>query len=468
MTPLAKASGLLGNGAFSVDAHRPHPGLESASQDVPSRVLVSVQGQAAVRADVLPDSEFLVNVRAACRTLLASTPRIHSRHRDTGSFSLVSQDRQEATPCGVRDCPAEPVVPDHSANVQAFHRDQTVATDQVQRSFVMMFTPLVGDVSMKNTDGLDGLASIRSALPLATHGTLSAPQRREFLFEEARVLDDFSVRGGEEVFESNVDAHGGQRTRFGVDFSDVAGQDDEPLVALALNRGRLDAALNGPVDLTPDHPDVLHAESVSIQSDPVAVGRKFDTVEAILGFEARIAWLLSGLHATKKCDKRLVESAHRGLSGGEVETGEVGVIRAQVLELGRLVAVLHRMTVLPIEVAALFEAEVVESAVRFKHDAELALLVSVREKTELEGAAHLLDALRLSIDDKVTDNLGPGTMTFLRLALHPLQQVGIKVNTNRDFLFHSLTMCPFGAHINNKERRAAIPLPTEVGSPLAA
>ena len=182
MTPSAKADGFLGNGALPVGSHRPHPGLvESASQDVPGRVLVSVQGQAAVRADVLPNGEVLSDLFAARAASLRSSPRIHSHHRDTGSFSLVSQDRQEAAPSGILDCPAEPVVPDHSANVQAFHRDQTVATDQVQSSFMMMLTPLVGDVGMKNTNDLGGLAPIRAALLLATDGALGSTQRGKFI-----------------------------------------------------------------------------------------------------------------------------------------------------------------------------------------------------------------------------------------------------------------------------------------------
>lgn len=390
MTPLAKASGFLGNGALPVDAHRPHPGLESASQDIPSRVLVSVQGQTAVRANVLTHAKFLVYVFAATAALLACSPRIHRHHSDTGTFGLVSQDRQEAAPCGVRDCPAEPVVPDHSANVQAFYRDQSIATDQVQRSFMMMIAPLVSDVGMKNTDNIHGFASIRAALLLAADSALGATQGREFLLEKARVLDDLSVRSGEEVFEADVDTNSGQRARLNMHISEVAGQNDEPLVTFALERRRLDATFDGAVDLTADHADMLHAESVVVETDSVAVGWELDAIEAVPCFETRVSWSLSSLYSPEERDERLVETAHRGLGRREVEARKVNVVAAQIFELCRLVDVPHGMPMLPVGVAALLQAEVVETSVRFEHYVEFALLIGVREETEFEGAAHLL------------------------------------------------------------------------------
>ena len=391
MTPSAKADGFLGNGALPVGSHRPHPGLvESASQDVPGRVLVSVQGQAAVRADVLPNGEVLSVLFAARAASLRSSPRIHSHHRDTGSFSLVSQDRQEAAPCGVRDCPAEPVVPDHSANVQAFHRDQAVATDQIQSSLVMMFTPLVGDVGMKNTNDLCGFPSIRAALLLATDGALGSTQRGKFLLEKTRVLNDLAVRSGQEVFESHVNADGRQDTRLNVHVAEVAGQNDEPLVSLALERCRLDDALNRPVDLAANHADMLHAKSVVVQTDAVSVGRERDAVEAVLGFESRVARCLTSLHSAEERDERFVETTHRGLCRGEVEAREVGVVVAQVLELGGLIDIPHCVLVLSVEVASLLQTEIVESPVRFEHDAEFALLVGVRKEPEFECPSHSL------------------------------------------------------------------------------
>jgi hypothetical protein len=461
MTPSAKADGFLGNGALPVDAHRHHPCLESASQDVPGGVLVSMQGQTAVRANVLTHTKFLVYVFTATAALLACTPRIHSHHRDTGTFGLVSQDRQEAAPCGVRDCPAEPVVPDHSANVQAFHRDQAVATDQVQRSFVVMLSPLIGDVGMKNTNDLDGLASIRAALLLAADGALSTTQSRKFLFEEARVLDNLTVGSGKEVFESHVNADGRQDTRLNVHVAEVTGQNDEPLVTLTLERGRLDDALDRPVDLAANHADVLHSETVIVQADAVAVGWELDAVEVVACLEARVARPLPSLHATEERDERLVETAHRGLSRREVEPREVGVVAAKVFELRRLVDVPHGVLVLSVGVAPLLQTEIVESSVRFEHYAKLTLLVGVRKETEFEGAAHLLllwnvpvgrSALGAGENFRFTRNPFVTTAQALQLFDCDLHAVMYSANETK----------------KQQERRAAIPLSAKADSPLAA
>ena len=386
----AKADSFLGNEAFLVGSHRHRPCLESAVQNIPGRVLVSMQGQTAIRADVLTDREALADRLSATRTLLRSAPRIHFHHCDTGAFGLVSQDHEEAAPGGIHDCPAEPVVPDHPSDVQAFHRDQAVATDQVQSGLVMMIAPLVGDVGMKNADNLDGLAMIRSALLLSTDGTLCTTQGREFLFEKARILDNLTVRGGQEVFKTHVDANGGQDARFYLYVTDVAGQNNEPLAAFALKRGRLDNAFNGAVDLTANHSYVLNAKPVVVESDSVSVGRELDAVESVPRLETRVAWNLSRLRAAEESDERFVESAHRCLSRREVEPREVGVVAAKVFELGRLVDVSNAAPVYLVLGSSLFKAEVVKSPVRFEGNAEFTLLVGIREEAELEGTAHLL------------------------------------------------------------------------------
>ena len=184
-TLLAKASSFLGNGAIPVSAHWPRPGQESARQDIPGGVLVSVQGQATVRTDVLAHREVLADLGITPTAPLARPSRIHSHHRRTGTCSLVRQDLDKAGPASVRDCSAHPVAPQHPLDVQAFHRDQPVATDQIQGGFEVMLAPQIGDAGMYHTDRLAGLAAIRAALLLATHRTLCAAQGEEFLFQES-------------------------------------------------------------------------------------------------------------------------------------------------------------------------------------------------------------------------------------------------------------------------------------------
>lgn len=445
MTSSAKADGFLGNEVFRVDAHRPHPGLESTSQDIPGRVLISGQGQAASRAGVLPDRNVLANFRSASTALLTRTPRIYRNHSGTGAFSLVSQDHQEAAPCGIRNCPAEPVVPDHPLDIQALHRDQTVATNQFQSCFIMMLAPLVRDMGMKNANDFDGFTSIRSALLLATQGALGAAQGREFFLKKTRVFDDPSIRSGQEVFEANIDSHGGQCTRLNVDFAEVTGQNHEPLVALALEHGRLDVPFYGSVNLAADHSDVLHAEPVIVEADTISVRRKFDAIETIFGLESWIARLLSRLHAPEESDESFIKTAHRGLSRGEVESREVGVDLALCPESCRLFKIAHSSPSDFIGDLALFQAGVIKTAMRLQHDAEFTLLIGVCEEAKFESTSHLFPRV-------------PHKVVFDREDCAAILSV----------LAHTYYYTHVDNLVNSKEWKAAIPLSAKADSPLAA
>jgi len=282
-------------------------------------------------------------------------------------------------------------------DVQAFHRDEPVATDQFQCGLEVMFAPLVGDVSMQNTDDLDSLASIFSALFLTADRVLCATQSGKLLLEKAWIIDHFSVRGGQEVFEAHVDADSWKGAGLDRNSTEVTGQDDEPLIPFQFQGSSLHDAFDLTVDLAPDDAHVLYAKAVPVQPDTISVGRELDAIEAATCFEAWVAGGLSNFDTAEECNVRLVEVAHRGLRRGKVESREVDIIGAQIFELSRLVAVLHRVTMLLIEVATLFQTKIVESTMRFKHDLQLALLVGVGEQPKFECLTHVLFTL-LSFD----------------------------------------------------------------------
>jgi hypothetical protein len=95
-----------------VKPRRPSPGLESASQDIPRRVLISIQGTTAF-AGVPALVQVFRNNLTAGRALLSRSPRFHFHEGDPGTLSLGSQRLQKAGPAGIRDRSSQPAVPEH-------------------------------------------------------------------------------------------------------------------------------------------------------------------------------------------------------------------------------------------------------------------------------------------------------------------------------------------------------------------
>lgn len=391
-----------------VKSHWPRPGQECTCEDVPRRVLVSVQDKPAVRAGVDALRQRLPHNDPAPGTILACARRIHGHHLCSGAFSLVAKDVHETAPGGVRNRASKRVVLDHPTDVQALHPDQPMRSDQIQRSFVMMLSPKVGNASMKNMNDFDGLTAIRSALLFPTDSSLGTTQCGQFRLEIARVLDAGSVGGGEKRLKSNVDAGSWLAAGWHSQVAEVTGQDYIPFVGLTLQCGRLDCALHLSVDIDADFADVLDAELAFDESDTIAIGREFDAVEAIACLEPWIAGLrVPALAATEKSAVGLVKAAHRGLSRREVDSGEEGIVPAQVFELGRLGGVLDAAPMRFILPAPLLQAKVVKPPMRFEHNAKLSRLVDVGVEAKLVGAAHLLALLLFDVASDTRLGDGP-------------------------------------------------------------
>jgi hypothetical protein len=71
---------------------------------------------------------------------------VNFEYPNTGAFSLVLQDRKKLVPARVLHCTGQPVVLDHPFDVQAFHRDSTVAVYQFGRDLVMPITASISNM----------------------------------------------------------------------------------------------------------------------------------------------------------------------------------------------------------------------------------------------------------------------------------------------------------------------------------
>jgi hypothetical protein len=377
--------------------HRPCPGLESAGQNIPGRILVSVENQAAARATehtVFEGKGFPVS---AARALLASPRRVHFHELDTGAFSLMSKRAQEAGPSGVRDRTGQPVVPQHATNVEAFHSDHSIATYKFERCLVTVFPAQVANPGMTPAEPFDSLAPVSPTALLATHRPAPPSEFGQIGLEEARIRFSAPVTGRQERVQSNIDAYRWQSAGLDLDLTEVAREDDKPLFRFQNECRRLHFALRGAVNFDLDAADMLNAKLIAGQTDAVAVSRKLDTSEASVCLETRVARLIPGFYPPEESTEGLVEPSQRSLGGGEVKASKPGVRPPLRFEPSRLLAIGSRFGFRLPGVASLFQAGVVQTPVGLQHLSEFPLLIVVWKQSVFESAAHLFAFLRFDV-----------------------------------------------------------------------
>src|SRR5687767_9897176 len=94
----------------------------------------------------------------ATRTGLRCARRVDSQHHATSVFRFVSQDLQEAAPCGIRNGLGQ-YAASHALNVQVFDKDDAVALNQCARHFVMKIPACIVDMRMRSLQDLNRLAA---------------------------------------------------------------------------------------------------------------------------------------------------------------------------------------------------------------------------------------------------------------------------------------------------------------------
>jgi len=268
MTTLsAKADSFSDQSGIALEVRRPRPGLERASENVPRGVLVSVQGQSAIRACVPALGQRLVHDDATPAAFLGCPARIHGHDFRAGSFGLAAENVHEVGPAGIGDRTSERVILEHVGHAQAFHSDQAVQPDEKQSGLVVVLVPQVANAGVQNADSVRCLSAVAAATILARDRTLQPAKLGKLGLLVSRVLDAVAVAGREESFQPHVDAYGGQRARRHGNVAKIAGQDHEPLVGLALEGDRLDRAFDGAVDFRTDRSDVLNAQALPLSPE---------------------------------------------------------------------------------------------------------------------------------------------------------------------------------------------------------
>jgi hypothetical protein len=288
----------------------------------------------------------LPNLRVATATLLACAATVYFHPLSTGSFGLVSEGFQKAVPAGIGNRTGKPVVPEHPADVQAFHCDCPVATDQLERSLVPVVVPATHYPGVQSLEATDRLSAVSSTLTLAADRPAQPSKFRNFLLEESGIRFVVPVRGREKILKTNIYADRRETVWCDLDIAEVTGQHDEPLARFPFESRSLDRSLDGSVSLAANRSHMLHPEPVVGQPDAVAVGGEFNRIVPVGRTESGIAGLLSCLDATEEVRECLIEAAHRPLSAAEIGFGEPFVGRPLRLEPCGLLAVSDALFVL--------------------------------------------------------------------------------------------------------------------------
>jgi hypothetical protein len=331
--------------------------------------------------------------RSAPATLLAGACGVYSDDLDSGTFSLVLENLQEAAPCSVADVASQPVILDHPSDAQAFHRDGSVVAYEGKRNLVVVISALLANMSMNATQLDDGFFSILATEFFTANSAAGTSQGGERGGQESWVFDVGAVIGGQKILNTDVDA--GRRFGAGLDLgvAQITGEDGVPFISFLLERDGFDQAFDITMLFDADCTGVLDSQLIVHQLNAVTVGWELDATESAASFEARVSRFFSRLNSSEEALKGFVQASHGGLSTGKVKAIEVGIDVAFLFVPSRLLGITDRAFSLFPGVFALHKASVVQSPVCLEHNFQLSELITVGEDSEFVGSTHCLLSL---------------------------------------------------------------------------
>ena len=372
----------------SIKAHWPHPGQQATGKDHLRGGLISVRTVTTV-ADMLALCQSLLGDSSADRTGLRRTTGIDFYVLNTGPLCLVFQYGQELAPASIRHrTRAELVVLDIPLMCKLSTGDPAVAASEFGREHGKFIAAGVSNFGVKRGHLLTLLLAVRPAGFLSRKTALFNSQPFKNFLE--RLQGRLMIAGviGHKGFQTKIESNDWLVAGYSLNIRQLTGGDDIPLATLTLERDGLDLTLDFPVQVDAN-------QFVTNYSGAIANTRVGETVEAITAFEPWIAWLLARLDPAKERLKSFVQLAQRSLGTAEVETGKEGVDRPLSLEPGGLISVLDRLLFAFPDHLALFQAGVVEAAVRLQGNLQFPGLVDIGLKPELVSAEHLLTPQRV-------------------------------------------------------------------------
>lgn len=176
------------------------------SEDVPGSVHVTINHEP-TDAPMRPNRQSLFDYLAALAAGLACVLCVNQCHLNAGAFSLANQDLDEAVPACIRDTPAQPAVPQHPLNVEAFRNDEPVSVNQRTSDLMVEVTSTVRNFLMQRHHPiLDGASPIASALA-SIQCPLALPKFWQCPLQGSTIAQAFAARRCDKCLQANVDTN---------------------------------------------------------------------------------------------------------------------------------------------------------------------------------------------------------------------------------------------------------------------
>jgi hypothetical protein len=209
----------------------------------------------------------------------------------------------------------------------------------------------------------------------------------------ARILEMPAVAGGREAGDAHIDtslaAGGPQRMIWHV----IAGQDENPAPALAVDLDDLHTSLHPTVcsDFHASDALQIHIVGVAVPAGTVTVFGPLDAVKPVSAFEPRIARSPPGFDPAKERVEGFVEPAQDGLLRRVRPHRSIRTCRSDISELGRLIVVADTGLAVRPRIPALPQRSVIQLAVRFHTCRQRQMLARSRahpKRARLTSAPH--------------------------------------------------------------------------------
>src|SRR6516165_1999301 len=222
--------------------------------------------------------KLLPNFYATFSTELRGSCGIDFYNHGTGTLSLVREDHPKVIPANIGYRLGQPVVPQHPTDIEALHREQTIAINQSINNLVVILTSHIANTSMQLGNLGDSLTTLLAALLLARYRTLAPAQFRQLFLKETRISYMLALVRRKEMFQANIDANGRILTRRNAYLAEITRENYVPLAGLQLERGRLNYALVRTMHPGTNHANVLNTQLSLMKTDAITVSRKLDRI----------------------------------------------------------------------------------------------------------------------------------------------------------------------------------------------
>jgi len=147
----------------------------------------------------------------------------------TACYGFVGQHLNESIPRSIRNAFCQPTVLNHTFDVKVFNSDDRISINEFSAKLVKEIGSLVSDSDVLPCQEQPCLSPIHRPLLLSANPSLQEFQSLFRFNQESRIVYNFSIVEGGEVFETDINTNLFFRGVFGLNIRQFAAEDGKPL-----------------------------------------------------------------------------------------------------------------------------------------------------------------------------------------------------------------------------------------------